>query len=235
MRVVVIAVDIAAVLDIAFQPMHGKVEAAEAAGFIRFFYAANRQLGCRIFLMLGHEAGRLHKHAARATGRIQNAAMEGLDDLRQQAHDAGWRIKLAAALALGHGEFAEEVFVNASESIVVKRGGDFGNLLEQLFEQGAGEEIEGFGQHASQRGVVLLNIAHGSVDLGANVGRLGQGEQVIKPRLGAEIEHALGLVSRRVIHPAATAGRAASGFQLGAQQGKPHFGKAQKDQAKNGA
>ena len=52
-------------------------------------------------------------------------------------------LRLAAALALAHGELAEEVFVDAPEGVVVQRGGDLGDFLEQFLEEGAGEEVVG--------------------------------------------------------------------------------------------
>ena len=82
MRVVVVAVDVAIVFDVALQPMHGQVEAAQAAGFVGLFHAADGQLGGWVLLVFGHKAGRLHKHTARPTGWVQNAAMVGLDDFR---------------------------------------------------------------------------------------------------------------------------------------------------------
>jgi hypothetical protein len=63
-RVVVVAVDVAAVFDIAFQPMHGEVEAAQAAGFVGLFDAADGEFGGGVLLVLGNEARRLHEHAA---------------------------------------------------------------------------------------------------------------------------------------------------------------------------
>ena len=53
---------------------------------------------------------------------------------------------------------------------------------------------------------MLPNVAHDGVYLGTGVGRLLQGQQIVKPRLGAEAEHALRLVGGRVINTVATAG-----------------------------
>ena len=58
-------------------------------------------------------------------------------------------LELAAALALGHGEGAEEVFVDTPEGVVVQCGRNLGNFLQQFLEQGAGEQVEGLGQYAS--------------------------------------------------------------------------------------
>jgi len=230
-RVVVVAVDVAAVADVALQPVHGEVEAGEAAGLVGLLDAADGELGGGVLVVLGHEAGRLHEHAARAAGGVEDAAVEGLDHLGEQLHDAGGRVELAAALALAHGELAEEVFVDAAEGVEVERGRDLGDLLEQLLEQGAGEEVEGLGEHAGERRVVLLDRAHGRVDLGADVGRLGQGQQEVEARLGGEVEHVVGVVGGGLIDAAATAGGGAGLLQLGSLSGESHFRKAQEDQA----
>ena len=60
----------------------------------------------------------LHEHAAGAAARVVDAALVGLQHLDQHAHDRARRIELAAALALGAGEAAEEVFVDAAENVL---------------------------------------------------------------------------------------------------------------------
>ena len=82
---------------------------------------------------------------------------------------------------------------------------------------------------------MLLDLAHGRVDLGADVGRLGQGQQVVEARLGREVEDALGVVGGGFVHPAAAPGRGAGLLQLGALGGEAHLGEAQEDQAEDGA
>jgi hypothetical protein len=61
---------------------------------------------------------RLHEHAARAAGGVEDAALIGLDHLDQQADDAFRRIELAALLALGGGELAQEVLVDAAQDVL---------------------------------------------------------------------------------------------------------------------
>ena len=84
-------------------------------------------------------------------------------------------------------------------------GRDLGDLLEQLLEQRAGEEVVGLGQHAGKPRVVLLDLAHRRVDLGADVLALGQGQQVVEARLGREVEDAFCVVGGGLIQPAAAA------------------------------
>ena len=76
--------------------------------------------------------------------------MVGLNDLGEEADDAGGGVKLAAFASLVAGEFTEEVFVDVSEGVVVHGGRDFGHLLQQFLQKGAGEEVVGFGKDASE-------------------------------------------------------------------------------------
>jgi hypothetical protein len=80
-RVVVVAVDVAAVANVALKPVHGEVEACEAAGLVGLLYAADGQLRRGVLVMLGHETRRLHEHAAGAAGGVEDAAVVGLDHL----------------------------------------------------------------------------------------------------------------------------------------------------------
>ncbi|MNR68740.1 hypothetical protein D3C85_1934910 [compost metagenome] len=59
--------------------MYRQVEAAQAAGFIGFLDAANGELGGRVFMVFGHKTRRLHEHAARPAGGVENAAVEGFN------------------------------------------------------------------------------------------------------------------------------------------------------------
>jgi hypothetical protein len=64
------------------------------------------------------EALRLDEHAARAAARVVHAGLERLQHLDQHAHDRACRVELAAALALGDRELAEEIFVDAAEYVL---------------------------------------------------------------------------------------------------------------------
>ncbi len=117
MRVVVVADGFA---HVAFEAVHGEVHAREGDGRADFFVAVNGELARRVFPMLGDEARALHEHAARAAGRIEDAAVIRLQHFDDEADDAGGRVKFAALRALGAGEFAEEVFVDAAEGVVIE-------------------------------------------------------------------------------------------------------------------
>ena len=100
-RVVVVAVDVAAVADVAFQAVDGEVQAAEAAGFVGLLDAVDGEFGGGVLLVLGHEARGLDEHAAGTARGVEDAPVVGLDDFGEEADDAAGRVELAAPLALG--------------------------------------------------------------------------------------------------------------------------------------
>ena len=61
---------------------------------------------------------RLHEHAARAAAGVEDAAFVGGEHLDEQLDDAARRVELAAFLALGAGELAEEIFVDPAEDVL---------------------------------------------------------------------------------------------------------------------
>ena len=61
---------------------------------------------------------RLHEHAAGAAAGVVDAALVRREHLDQHADDAAGRVELAALLALGAGELAEEVLVDAAEDVL---------------------------------------------------------------------------------------------------------------------
>jgi hypothetical protein len=157
--------------------------------------------------------------------------VERLKDFDDQTDDTGRGIELAALLALGAGELAEEVFVDEAEGIVVEAGWDLRNLLEQLLEQNAGEDLIGFRKHAGELRVVLLDVAHRLVYVFADVGTLGAREEILEAGVGREVEDACGVVGRGVVRAwCGTAGRYASLLQLSAARNKTYLCKAQEDE-----
>jgi len=60
---------------------------------------------------------RLHEHAAGTAAGVVNAAFVGGEHLDEQTDDALRSVELAAFLAFGAGEPAEEVFVDAAEQV----------------------------------------------------------------------------------------------------------------------
>ncbi len=233
-RVVVVAVDVSAVADVAFKAVDGEVHARQASGVVGLFHAVDEQFVGGIFLVLGHEARALHEHAAGAAGGIEDAPVKRLDHFDQQAHDGAGRVELAALLPFGAGEFAEEVFVDATEGIVVKADGNLGDFLQQLLEQGAGENLKGARQHARQLRVVLLDFRHRVVDGLPDVGAFRQIQQMIEARRWRQEDHAFGMVGGGIVGAVgSTAGRCPGGFQLRAALCEASLGKQQENQAQH--
>ena len=138
-RVVVVAVDVAAVADFAFEAVDGEVHPAEATGFVGLLNAVDGEFGSGVLLVLRHEARRLDEHAARTAGGVEDESVVGFDDFREQTNDGARRIELAPALTFAHGELAEEVLINAPEGVVVERAGDLGDFFQELLQESAGE------------------------------------------------------------------------------------------------
>jgi len=169
MRVLAVAVDLAAVADVAFEAVHGEVHAAEARGFVGLLDGADGEFRRRVLLVFGHEVGGGDEHAARTASGVEDAPEVGLDDFGEEADDAGRGVELAAFVVFGAGDLAEEVFADAAERVVVHGGGHLGQFLQQFLDEGAGEKVVGLGQDAGELRAVLLDVVHGVVDLRADV------------------------------------------------------------------
>ena len=59
----------------------------------------------------------LDEHAARPAARVVDAAAGRLQHLDEHPDDAGGRVELAAALALGAGELLQEVLVDLAQQV----------------------------------------------------------------------------------------------------------------------
>ena len=96
---------------------------------------------------------RLHEHAAGAAAGVVDAALVGFEHLDQHAHDRAGRVELAAALAFGAGEPAEEIFVDAAEDVL--------RLVARLAHRDAGDQVDQLAQHhLVERGAVVVLGQH---------------------------------------------------------------------------
>ena len=122
------------------------------------------------------EAFRLHEHAAGAAAGVVDAALVGLEHLDQQPHDAARREELAAELALGLGELAEEVLVDAAERVAglgaVALEADVGDQVDQPLQLLRRDAAAGVvaRQLALEVRVVALDGEDGVVDQRGDVG-----------------------------------------------------------------
>ncbi len=119
----------------------------------------------------------LHEETAGTHGRVVDAALEGLEHFHDQGDDALGRVVLAALLAFGQGELAEEIFVDVAEDVLgfqverlalVLAGSEVG-IREVADQPGqlAGVELDAgkvLVEHVLQAGVLTLDGFHGVVD-----------------------------------------------------------------------
>ena len=155
----------------------------------------------------------LHEHAARAAAGVVDAALVRLDHLDQQLDDGLRRVELAAALAFGAGELAEEVFVDAAEHVLAAALGvaeaDRADQVDQFAEPLLVERRPGvvLGEHALERRVVLLDRDHRVVDQLADRRLLGVRLEVRPAGLLRHPEDVLGRVLVAVLGVGVLVGR----------------------------
>jgi len=170
------------------------------------------------------EAFGLHEHARRAAAGVVDAALVGFEHFDQQAHDAARREELAAELALGLGELAQEVLVDAAECVArlgaVALEADIGDQVDQplhLLRCDAAACVVAR-QLALEVGVVALDGEDGVVDQRGDVRPRGLVLEVLPARLGWHPENPLGGVLVAVLQQAIELWTGdAVGLQLGLQ------------------
>ena len=129
------------------------------------------------------EVARLDEHAAGAAGGIEDDAVVRLDDVDDGLHERGRREELAVVLRALHGELHQEVFVDAPEDVAA--GGAERLAVEdaqQVFEQVVLELVVVLGELVQQRLEVALDGVHRLDEGRAEVGALGQLEQLVVAR-----------------------------------------------------
>ena len=145
------------------------------------------------------------KHAPGAAAGVIDAALVGLQHLDQQPDDGAGRVKLAAALALGSGETAEEVLIDPPENVAGAVGllghADPAHKVDELAEHDLVKRRAGIilGQDALERGIPGLDRQHRVVDVLADRRLLGLGLQMRPASLLRDPEDVLGEVLLRVL------------------------------------
>src|SRR6266702_7959292 len=120
--------------------------------------------------------------------------LKGFDDLDDQFDDGGRCEEFAAFLSLGHGELAQEVFVDFAEDVSLDIHWYLGEGFEQR-DKGIVVELWIVGrQDAAQFFVFSLDGFHGVVDSLANVFAFRQPEQVGETRLRWQVHDTASLV-----------------------------------------
>ena len=103
--------------EIGFDAANGEVHLGEAPGGGVALLAVDADVAEPAAVGFD-ELLRLHEHAARAAAGIVDAAFVRREHLDEEPDDALRRVELAAFLAFGAGELAEEVFVDAAENVL---------------------------------------------------------------------------------------------------------------------
>ena len=102
--------------EVGFDAADGEVHHGEAAGGGVVLLAVDADVAEPAAVGFD-EFFRLHEHAAGTAAGIVNAAFVGREHFDEKTDDALRGVELAAFLALGAGELAEEVFVDATEQV----------------------------------------------------------------------------------------------------------------------
>lgn len=128
---------------------------------------------------------RLHEHAAGAAAGVVHLAVVRRQHGHQCLDDGGRGVELAALLAFGAGELAEEIFVDLAQHVArlagilaEANGGNQIHQLAQLAIRQLGARVA-LVQNALELGVFALDFGQGVIHLFADIGLLGRGAQVL--------------------------------------------------------
>src|SRR6266566_2010880 len=191
MHVLVVAVGLT---NVTRKAVYGQVHAAQAHGLGGLLLAIDGDVGAGILLVVLHKTGALDEHTARTAGGVKDTSLKGFDDLDDQFDDRGRSEEFAALLSLGHGELAQEIFVDFAEDVSLDIHWYLREGLEQC-DKGIIVELRIVGrQDAAQFFVFSLDGFHGVVDSLANIFAFRQPEQVGETRLRWQVHDTASLV-----------------------------------------
>ena len=166
---------------------YGEVHGGEAPGGRVGFLAVDGDIADLAAMRFDEFLG-LHEHAAGAAAGVIDLALVRGEHGDQRLDDAGRGVELAALLAFGAGELAEEVFVNLAEHVAgvvdVFAKADGGHQINQFAEFAVRQLFLNFGagvalvENALELGVFDFNAGQRVIDALADVGLLGGGAQV---------------------------------------------------------
>ncbi len=177
-----------------------------------------------------YEVGRLDEHPAGPAGGVVDLAVVWLNDLDDELDDRGWREELAALVALGERELAEEVLVDEPEPVTLDRARHAAEQAQEFDKDSIREPGVGARQDPVEIRVRLFDGRHGVVDPLAEVRSLGQSNEAVKARLVREVEHS----ARVVVSGADLATTGALPLELIAGGGEPKVGVAQENEPEDG-
>jgi len=187
------------------RPVDREVDLREPCGRLVLLVTIERDPLHRVQAGILDEVARLHEHAARAAGRIENDAVIGLDDVDDGLDDRGWREELAIVMRALLRKLREEVFVDAAEHVAGGRAQPLGvEHAHHLFEHAALEACVVLRQLASERREGGFDRLHGGIERRAEVAVLRGLENDVEPRALRQVQRPapreVGLDQRPVRH-----------------------------------
>ena len=207
MRILVVGNGLVPGPDLALQPVHGEVDLGDPRGRLVLLVAVEGHSFHRVAVFSLDEVARLHEHAARAAGGIEDHAVVGLDHVDDGLDDGGRGEKLAVIVRALLRELGEEVFVDAAEHVARGRAQRLGiEGPHHLFENIVLEALVVLRQLPGKRREMLFHGVHRGGHVGAESAVLRHLQQhVIACRLGQHQGTAageIGLDEREVRHSA---------------------------------
>ena len=160
----------------------GQVHLAQAPGGLVTLLSVYGNVICSSSVFR-YEFLRLHEHASRATARVKDPALEGLQHLDQKLYNTSGRIELSALLPLGKSKFPQEILKHMAEDISAPGFGIAkGDVAHQVYQfpEACGVKVltcVNLGQDAFEGRIFLLYGIHSLVHDLADVDLLGLGEQ----------------------------------------------------------
>ena len=111
---------------------NGEVHLCKLVCGLGVFLAVNGDIFLVAVVAL-NEFETLYEHTARTTARVINLALERLNHFGDEVDDALRSIEFSFTLTLGDCEFAEEVFVNSADKVVlfILEGVNLVNLIKK--------------------------------------------------------------------------------------------------------
>ena len=161
---------------------NGQVHGGQAPGGRVGFLAVDGDIADLAAVRFDELLG-LHEHAAGAAAGVIDLAVVRGEDGDQRLDDAGRRVELAALLAFGAGELAEEVFIDLAEHVARLAGvvaeADGGHQIDQLAELAVRQlgAAVAFVEDALELGVFDFDEGQRVVDALADVRLLGGGAE----------------------------------------------------------
>ena len=205
MRVLVVGDGLVAGPDPALKPVDGKVDLRELRGGLVLLVTVEGDPFHRVLTLVLNEVARLHEHAARAAGGIEDDAVVGLDDV-DDGLDYRWRREeLAVVVCALLRELRQEVLVDAPEHVARGRAQRLGiEGPHHLFQDIVFKAFVLLRKLARERREAMFYGFHGGGHRGAEIAVLRQSEKNVIARLFRQHQRAapreIGLDQRAFRH-----------------------------------